>query len=107
MESGELSGFYSEVDKAAEADTYIRDGYNPSITPIYNTWIIGKVNTFNTYIEAGMNDMFTWWDNLNGIAEVPVCESLGNRALGSLTMGDRLSSIMATMFRIITIPPRI
>ena len=58
--------------------TDIRDDYNTSITPIYNTWIIGKVNTFDTKIQTGMSNMLNWWNAKNGIAEVAVCESLGN-----------------------------
>ena len=58
--------------------TDIRNDSNTSITPIYNTWIIDKVTTFNTKIQGGMNNMLEWWNEKNGIAEVAVCEILGN-----------------------------
>ena len=65
--------------------TDIRNKYNPNITPIYNTWIIDRVSTFDTKIQTGMSNMLNWWNAKNGIAEVAVCKMLGNHTLGSLT----------------------
>ena len=92
--------FYARVNSASPVHGYTRNGYNPDvdITSIYNAWIIDKVNTFNTYIQAGMKDMISSWIAKNGniATEVKVCESLSNLELSSLTMANRLASDMLT-----------
>ena len=84
--------------------TYTRNGYNPDLTPIYNQWITNKVDTFNTYILTGMNNMILWLTAADGtIPDMEVREDLGDQELVSLTVADRSSLDIATTSQIISV----